>query len=169
MNFTSTLPSSSCSSSRVIKSYFYCPPWFKWFLQNPQRCFSSNIHTLNTSHNICSWSVSLSNIFLLDSSIVWIFQSVQLWNLSQRKLSEILQDSSGQIHQTCSFWKTFWERIWPLQIPRNYTLFTGTHVRCWITRFSSTSLICSVPRRKVAYFFREFDCSNSSTKENGRW
>ena len=58
---------------RVIKSYFYCPLWFKWFLENLQKCFSSYLHTLNTSQVICSWFVSLSIIFLQDSSIVWIF------------------------------------------------------------------------------------------------
>ena len=32
-------------------------------------------------------------------------QSIQLWNLRQRTLSEILQGSSGQIPQTCFFEK----------------------------------------------------------------
>ena len=137
-NFTSTLPRSSCSSSRVIKSYFYCPLWFECFLQNLQRClFFKSSHTKHLTCHL--FLIRFSKQYFSSRFLNCVdFWSVQLWNLRQRTLSEILQDSSGQIPQTCSFWKTFWERIWPLQIPRNYTLFTGTHVRCWITRFSST-------------------------------
>ena len=72
-NFSTSTPSLSCSSSRVIK-LLLLPSLIQLFSSKSSKgVYSSNLHTLNTSHVICSWFVSLSIIFLQDSSIVWIF------------------------------------------------------------------------------------------------
>ena len=130
-NFPSVLLSSSCSSFRVIKSYFYYSLWFSNFPENLQRClFILQIFThMNTSHTVCSWFISLSTHF---------FKIPQLCGFSICTTLEPKTKRLVKFLKTCYFRKTFWERIWPLQIPRTYTLFTGTHVCCWITRFSST-------------------------------
>ena len=74
-------------------------------------------------------------------------QSIQLWNLRQRTLSEIPQDASGQIPQTCSYEK-------PSENAYDLSKFLATTL-CSQVQMSATESLGSHQLNSFAVFLEE--------------